>query len=81
MAGLLMKELIARGDLERCLVVCPGNLAEQWQDELYSRFQLPFDILTKDKLNITASQNYWPERRCNDDLIVQSICQFSAERT
>ena len=34
MAGLLMKELIARGDLKRCLVVCPGNLAEQWQDEL-----------------------------------------------
>jgi hypothetical protein len=30
MAGLLMKELIAHGDLQRCLVVCPGNLAEQW---------------------------------------------------
>ena len=42
MAGLLIKELIARGDLERCLVVCPGNLAEQWQDELYRRFQLSF---------------------------------------
>ena len=35
MAGLLIKELIARGDLQRCLVVCPGSLAEQWQDELY----------------------------------------------
>jgi len=33
MAGLLIKELIARGDLQRCLVVCPGSLAEQWQDE------------------------------------------------
>ena len=44
MAGLLIKELIARGDLERCLVVCPGSLAEQWQDELYRRFQLPFEI-------------------------------------
>ena len=41
MAGLLIKELIARGDLERCLIVCPGSLAEQWQDELYRRFQLP----------------------------------------
>ena len=27
MAGLLIKELIARGDLERCLVVCPGTRA------------------------------------------------------
>ena len=33
MAGLLIKVLIARGDLERCLVVCPGSLVEQWQDE------------------------------------------------
>ena len=51
MAGLLMKELIARGDLQRCLVVCPGSLAEQWQDELHRRFGLPFDILTNDKLD------------------------------
>ncbi|MFW8120629.1 SNF2-related protein, partial [Klebsiella pneumoniae] len=50
MAGLLIKELLVRGDAERCLVVCPGNLVEQWQDELYRRFQLPFEILTNDKL-------------------------------
>ncbi|NUN04026.1 MAG: DEAD/DEAH box helicase family protein, partial [Bryobacteraceae bacterium] len=37
MAGLLIKELIARGDLQRCLVVCPGSLAEQWQDELFKK--------------------------------------------
>ena len=42
MAGLLIKELIARGDLQRCLIVCPGSLAEQWQDELYRLFHLPF---------------------------------------
>jgi SNF2 family DNA or RNA helicase len=46
MAGLFIKELIARGDLQRCLVVCPASLAEQWQDELYRRFNLPFEILT-----------------------------------
>ena len=48
MAGLLVRELIARGDLDRCLVVCPGSLAEQWQDELYRRFHLPFEILTNE---------------------------------
>jgi SNF2 family DNA or RNA helicase len=41
MAGLLIKELIARGDLQRCLVVCPGSLAEQWQDELYRSSTCP----------------------------------------
>ena len=61
MAGLLMKELIARGDLERCLVVCPGSLAEQWQDELYRRFHLPFEILTNDKLEAAHSGNWFLE--------------------
>ncbi|MGI5940149.1 MAG: helicase-related protein [Thermoleophilia bacterium] len=61
MAGLLMKELIARGDLQRCLVVCPGSLAEQWQDELYRRFQLRFDILTNDKLEAAVTGNWFLE--------------------
>jgi len=30
MAGLLIKELLIRGDLQRCLICCPGSLAEQW---------------------------------------------------
>src|SRR5438477_12569411 len=34
MAGLLIKELLIRGDLERCLIVAPGSLVEQWQEEL-----------------------------------------------
>jgi SNF2 family DNA or RNA helicase len=61
MAGLLMKELIARGDLHRCLVVCPGSLAEQWQDELYRRFNLPFEILTNDKLEAARTGNWFLE--------------------
>jgi superfamily II DNA or RNA helicase len=61
MAGLLMKELIARGDLQRCLVVCPGSLAEQWQDELYRRFSLPFEILTNDKLEAARTGNWFLE--------------------
>ena len=59
MAGLLIKELIARGDLQRCLIVCPGSLVEQWQDELYRRFQLPFEILTNDKLEAAHTRNWF----------------------
>ncbi|SPF49799.1 Superfamily II DNA/RNA helicase, SNF2 family [Syntrophobacter sp. SbD1] len=61
MAGLLIKELIARGDLQRCLIVCPGSLAEQWQDELYHRFHLPFEILTNDKLEAARTGNWFLE--------------------
>jgi SNF2 family DNA or RNA helicase len=42
MAGLFIKELLIRGDLRRCLIVCSGNLTQQWQDELYRRFHLDF---------------------------------------
>jgi len=61
MAGLLIKELVARGDLQRCLIVCPGSLAEQWQDELYRRFHLPFEILTNDKLEAARTGNWFLE--------------------
>jgi superfamily II DNA or RNA helicase len=46
MAGLYIKELILREDVKRCLVVAPGGLVDQWQDELYLKFGLAFEILT-----------------------------------
>jgi superfamily II DNA or RNA helicase len=47
MAGLYIKELMLRGDLERCLIVAPGGLVEQWQDELRDKFGLTFELLTR----------------------------------
>lgn len=61
MAGLLIKELSIRGDVKRCLIVCPGVLAEQWQDELFQKFQLPFEILTNDKSNSSKTGNWFNE--------------------
>ena len=55
MAGLLIKELIARGDLQHCLIVSPGMLVEQWQDELRDRFGLRFDIMTTEGIEASAS--------------------------
>jgi SNF2 family DNA or RNA helicase len=57
MAGLLIKELMIRGDLHRCLIVSPGNLVEQWQDELHRRFHLVFEILTNDRIEASATGN------------------------
>jgi superfamily II DNA or RNA helicase len=62
MAGLLIKELIARSDLERCLVVAPGSLVEQWQDELGQKFNLEFDILTRDMIETSRSGNPFNDR-------------------
>lgn len=61
MTGLLIKELVIRGDLKRCLIVSPGNLAEQWQDELFSKFHLRFEILTNDRLESAVTGNIFTE--------------------
>ena len=57
MAGLLIKELMIRGDLQRCLIVVPGNLVEQWQQELKEKFELDFEILTNEHIKTANNSN------------------------
>lgn len=73
MAGLLVKEMLARGDLKRCLIVCPGNLVEQWQDELYRKFGLKFTILTNDLLEASVTRNAFKE----NDLCIARLDKLS----
>jgi superfamily II DNA or RNA helicase len=61
MAGLLIRELLIRGDLHRCLVVCPGSLEAQWQDELGKKFNLPFEIITNDRIEAARTGNAFGE--------------------
>ena len=51
MCGLLVKELLLRGDAVNVLIVAPGSLVDQWQDEMTDKFGLDFQILTKDVIN------------------------------
>lgn len=51
MAGLFIKELLIRGGLERCLVVAPGGLVDNWAAELLERFNLRVPILSNEMLN------------------------------
>ena len=62
MAGLLIKELMIRGDVERCLIVAPGSLVEQWQDEMAEKFGLAFDLLTRDAVEASMSGNPFVDR-------------------
>jgi SNF2 family DNA or RNA helicase len=73
MAGLFIKELVARGDLKRALIICPGMLAEQWQDELNEKFHLPFEILTNDKLESARTGNWFDE----NDLVIARLDKLS----
>ncbi|MER6315937.1 helicase-related protein [Streptomyces sp. NPDC001581] len=48
MAGLYLKELLLRGDVQRCLIVAPGGLVEQWQTELAEKFGIEMTVLSRD---------------------------------
>ena len=61
MTGLLIKELIIRGDVAKCLIVAPGSLVEQWQDELDQKFNLAFDIMTNDAIQASRTGNWFLE--------------------
>ncbi len=63
MAGLYLKELMIRSDVERCLVIAPGSLVEQWQDELWQRFQINFEILTPGMIESSRSGNPFAEKQ------------------
>lgn len=48
MTGLLIKELMMRGLIERILIVTPGGLTKQWQeDELGVKFNMPFTLVNR----------------------------------
>jgi superfamily II DNA or RNA helicase len=75
MAGLLIKELLIRGELERCLIVAPGSLTEQWQDELKEKFELQFELLTRDLINATGLGNPFEQR----PLLIARMDQLSRD--
>lgn len=50
MAGLLIKELLLRGDAANVMVVSPGSLVDQWDEEMREKFGLGFEMLTRDKV-------------------------------
>lgn len=45
-AGLIVRELMDRGEIARLAVLCPPHLVEQWQSELETRFNLQAVALT-----------------------------------
>jgi superfamily II DNA or RNA helicase len=73
MAGLLIKELKVRGDLERCLIISPGSLTDQWQDELAEKFGLNFEILTGDMIHAARTANPFDQK----DFLIARMDQLS----
>lgn len=63
MAGLLIRELKLRGLAERILIVCPANLAFQWQRELKEKFDEKFLVLKGQDIRDQFGVNQWLEQK------------------
>jgi superfamily II DNA or RNA helicase len=63
MAGLLIRELKLRGLAERILIVCPANLAFQWQRELKEKFDEKFLVLKGQDIREQFGVNQWIEQK------------------
>lgn len=61
-AAIILTELTRRKRAERVLIIAPQHLSEKWQDELYERFGLAFEIYnrtTRERLNEKGVKNPW----------------------
>jgi superfamily II DNA or RNA helicase len=54
--GLCLRELMARRRADRILIVCPAGIAEQWQEELASKFGLEFKVFDRDGVHEAKKQ-------------------------
>jgi superfamily II DNA or RNA helicase len=63
MAGLLLRELKLRGLAERTLIVCPANLAFQWQREMKEKFDEKFLVMRGFELRTQFGVNQWLENK------------------
>jgi superfamily II DNA or RNA helicase len=73
MAGLFIRELLMRADAKRVLIVAPGSLVEQWQDEMFEKFGLTFTLFSREQVEQSRSGNPFDDI----DLMVARVDQLS----
>lgn len=72
MAGLLIRELLMRADARRVLIVAPGSLVEQWQDEMAEKFGLEFTLFSREMVEQSRGNAF-----DDADLMVARVDQLS----
>ncbi len=73
MAGLFIRELLMRADAQRVLIVAPGSLVEQWQDEMFEKFGLSFTLFSREQVEQSRSGNPFEDT----DLMVARVDQLA----
>ncbi len=61
-AGMVLKEYVLRGMVERVLVLTPASLVGQWREELETKFDIPC-ATTQDPLLREDPERFWAQPR------------------
>jgi superfamily II DNA or RNA helicase len=73
MAGLYIRELTMRADAARILIVAPGSLVNQWQDELFEKFGLSFSLFSREQIEQSITGNPFEQ----SDFLIARVDQLS----
>lgn len=80
-AGLIARELMDRGEINRLAILCPPHLVDQWQNELDERFNLQAVALTsasasRIERNLPHGVSLFDHHKC----VVVSLDYIKSER-
>jgi superfamily II DNA or RNA helicase len=73
-AGMIISEYLARGMANRILILTPASLVGQWQEEMATKFGLPF-LTSRDPLARHDPSQFW-----SSDRVIASIATARRER-
>lgn len=79
-AGMILKELRARGLADRVLIIVPPNLRRQWQFEMKTKFNETFAILDSDTVRYVKKQGHEGNPFVHYDSVIASEAWLSDER-
>ncbi len=58
-AGLILREMLMRQKVRRCVICVPPSVVRQWRDEMEERFGLTFQIYDRDYVSGVRQERGW----------------------
>ncbi len=74
-AGLIMKELLLRGEIDSILIVSPKSLLSQWQEEMEEKFAETFVIANNHKINFNTADRVI----CSHNLLARKYDELASK--
>ncbi len=81
-AGLVIKELLRRGRIDRVLILSPASVTEQWQQELLDKIDEEFVIINPERSRVSGNK-VWeetPRAICSVDFLKSHMLEKNPDK-